>query len=219
MLLLFVTPQPAPANPGYINTALAVGDLWAPLNARGPADAIFWTEDELYKWIDEAVQRFARKHGSFVVYDSTVTAATGTANYPLPASHVRTYQADLAGKILRARNVQEMQALDSRWTTATPAEPKAFLEDTQGLTQITLAPPPSVAFNAAAVGLTMAQLPATVSKATAILAAPPVLREYFTFYALAEARLKESNASMDEVGKWLLSVVDLIDQAAAVLWD
>lgn len=219
MLLLFVTPQPAPANPGYINTALAVGDLWAPLNARGPFDAIFWSEDELYQWIDEAVQRFARKHGSFVVYDTSLSTVTGDADYNLPASHIRTYQADLGGKILRARNVQEMQALDSHWTTAAAAEPKGFLEDTKGLTEITIAPPPSVTFNAMAIGLTMAQLPATISKAAAILAAPPVLRDYFTFYALAEARLKESNASMDEVGKWLLSIVDMIDQAAAAIWD
>lgn len=219
MLLLFVAPQAAPANPGYINTALAVGDLWAPLNARGPFDAIFWTEAELYQWIDEAVQRFARKHGAFVVHDTSLLSATGTADYALPASHIRTYQADLAAKVLRARNVQEALALDSRWRVAAADEPKAFLLDTAGLNQLTLQPAPSLAFNALAIGLTMAQLPATVSVSSAILAAPPVLRDYFTFYALAEARLKESNASMDEVGKWLLSIVDLIDQAAAAVWD
>ena len=219
MLLLFVAPQPAPANPGFINTALAVGDLWAPLNARGPADAIFWTEAELYQWIDEGVQRFARKHGSFVVYDTSVSTTTGAANYALPTSHIRTYQADLANKILRARNVQEAQALDAGWVDAAADEPKAFLLDTAGLKQLTLQPPPSGLFNALTIGLTMAQLPATVSAAAAILAAPPVLRDYFTFYALAEARRKQSNASMDEVAKWLLSIVDMIDQVAAAVWD
>ena len=219
MLLLFIAPQPAPANPGYINAALAVGDLWAPLNARGPSDAIFWTESELYNWIDEAVQRFARKHGSFVVYDTSLTSVAGDADYALPASHIRTYQADLNNNILRARNAQEAQALDSGWTTAADDEPRAFLLDTAGLNQLTLQPPPSVTFGALSIGLVMAQLPATVTAATAILAAPPVLRDYFTFYALAEARRKESNASMDEVSKWLLSIVDLIDQAAAAVWD
>lgn len=218
MLLLFVAPQPAPASPGFINASLVVGDLWAPLNARGPADAVFWTEDELYNWIDEGVKRFARKHAAFVVYDQSLDAATDQAAYTLPAAHILTFQADLNGKTLRARNVQEMEALDSRWTTAAAAEPRAFLLDTRGLLELTLAPPPDVTFNGQDIGLVMAELPAAITRTTAILAAPPALREYFTFYALGEARAKESNASMDETAAWYRSLVDLIDQVAEHLW-
>lgn len=218
MLLLFIATQAAPATAGFVNTALVVGDLWPPLNATGPADAIFWTEAELYQWIDEAVKRFARKHLAFVVYDTSLATATGTADYNLPASHIATYQADVAGKVLRARNVAEMEALNSQWPAAAAAEPKAFLEDTKGLIRLTLAPPPDLAHNALTIGLTMAQLPAAIAQATAILAAPSCLREYFTFYALAEARAKESNASMDEVAQWFRGIVDLIDQAAAGIW-
>jgi len=207
-----------PASPGFINAALVVGDLWAPLNARGPADAVFWTEDELYVWIDEAVKRFARKHAAFVVYDQSITAATGTADYNLPAAHVLTFQADLGGRYLRARNVQEMDALDATWPTAAAGKPKAFLEDLQGLTKIALYPAPTVTYNGVAVGLTMAELPAAIEKSTAILAAPPILREYFTFFALGEARAKETNASMDETAAWFRSIVDQIDQVAEHLW-
>jgi hypothetical protein len=218
VLLLFIVPQPAPASPGFINTALVVGDLWPPLNARGPADAVFWTEAELYAWIDEAVKRFARKHAAFVVYDQTILAVTGTADYNLPAAHVLTFQADLDGRYLRARNVQEMDALDATWPTAAAGKPKAFLEDTKGLTQLALYPPPTVAYNGKAVGLVMAELPAAISAAAAILAAPPILREYFTFFALGEARAKETNASMDETAEWFRGLVDMIDQVAEHLW-
>ncbi len=218
MLLLFIVPQPAPAQPGFVNAAQVVGDLWAPLNARGPADAVFWTEAELYEWIDEAVKRFARKHAAFVVYDQTVIAATNTADYNLPAAHVLTFQADLNGRYLRSRNVQEMDALDSTWPTAAADTPRAFLEDTKGLTRISLYPPPAIAYNGQAVGLVMAELPAAITAAAAILAAPPVLREYFTFYALAEARAKESNASMDEIAAWYRGLVDMIDGVAEHLW-
>ena len=120
--------------------------------------------------------------------------------------------------MLRARNVQEIEALDSAWPTATPAQPKAFLLDIEGLLKLTLYPAPSVTYNALPIGLVMAEQPAAVTKIAAILAAPPILREYFTFSALAEARAKESNASMDETAQWFRGIVDLIDQVAEHLW-
>lgn len=218
MLLLFVAPQPAIAAAGYINTAQVLGDMWPPLNARSAADAIFWTEEELYTWIDEATQRLARVVGPFVDYDRSLTTAANTADYPLPASHIRTIQADVNGKVLRARNIQEMEALDSAWPAAAAAEPKAFLLDTKGLVQLTLTPAPSVPFQSLAIGLAMVKLPGTISQSNAILAAPPVLQDYFTFSALAGARSKESNASMDEVADWLRSITGLIEQAAAAIW-
>lgn len=218
MLLLFVAPQPAIPQAGYINMAQVVSDMWPPLNARSEADAIFWTQAELFTWIDEAMQRLARKVGVFVDYDETLTTTVNTAAYPLPASHIRTIQADVNGKVLRARNVQELEALDSAWPTATSAEPKAFVLDTRGLLELQLYPAPSVPFQSLPIGLSMIKLPASITLANAILSAPPVLQDYFTFSALAGARGKESNASMDEVAAWLRSINDLVVQAAEAIW-
>jgi hypothetical protein len=218
MLLLFVAPQPAIAQAGYINLAEAVSDMWAPLNARSAADAIFWKEADLYISIDEALERLASRAGVFVEYDQSLTTALSTGDYNLPASHIRTIQADLNGKVLRARNVPELEALDSQWPTATAAEPKAFMLDTKGLQRLTLYPAPSAPFASLAIGLTMIKLPTTVSIANAILSAPPALQEYFTYSAIADARSKESPASMDEVTDWLRGVTDLILQAAEGLW-
>lgn len=218
MLLLFVAPQPAIAQAGYINMAQVVSDMWAPLNARSEADAIFWTQAELFTWIDEAMQLLARKVGAFIDYDQSLTTAANTGDYPLPASHIRTVQADVNGTVLRARNVQELEALDSAWPAAASDQPEAFVLDTQGLVRLTLYPSPSVAFESLPIGLAMIKLPATISLANAILSAPPVLQDYFTFAALAGARSKESNASMDEVAAWLRSITDLVVQAAEGIW-
>ena len=141
-------PQPETAKHGFSKADLVVGDGGAPLNASGAGDAIFWTEAELYEWIDEAVKRFARKHAAFVVYDTSLAAATGTGDYTLPADHILTFQADLNGAMLRARNVQEIEALDSAWPTAKPEQPKAFLLDIEGLLKFTVYPAPSYTSNA-----------------------------------------------------------------------
>src|SRR5207249_3191346 len=109
--------------------ALIVSDLWPPLNATSEADAVYWTEAELYEWIDEAVKRLAQR-GYFVVYDTSLTTATGTKNYTLPTGHVGTIQADIAGRLLRARNVQELEAFDSAWPAAATSTPLAFVLDT-----------------------------------------------------------------------------------------
>ena len=68
------------------------------------------------------------------------------------------------------------------------------------------------------VGLTMATTPGDVTKTTGILIAPPILQDYFKFYALGEARTAETNASMDEVGAWFRQLVDQIDAIAEHLW-
>lgn len=218
MLLLFVSTQAAPATLGYINMALVVGDLWPPLNANGPGDAVFWTENELYEWIDEGVQRLARKLGAFVVYDATLQTFAGLANYTLPTSHISTIQADVNGDTLRARNVQELEALDALWTSAAASTPKSFVEDTQGLERLTLYPKPNVANESLPIGLLMQKVPATVNKANALLSAPPCLQDYFTLYTLGEARAKETNASMDETAEWFKGLVQNYEQAIASLW-
>lgn len=218
MLLLFVSTQAAPATAGFINMSLVVGGLWPPLNANGPTDAIFWTEEELYAWIDEATKRLARRLGAFVVYDTSLSTIASTPDYNLPASHISTIQADLHGKVLRARNVQELEALDSNWPAATPAEPKSFVEDTHGLDRLTLYPEPDALNESLPIGLLIQKMPSEVTKANGILSVPDCLQDYFAFFALGEARSKESNASMDETAEWFKNLTQTYEQAITELW-
>lgn len=214
-MLIPLFPQGAQTQVGNVNLSTAIGALWPSLNAAGPGDAIFWTEAQLYQWMDEAAKRLARKSGGFVRRYTGLSAASSTANYALPSDHVVTLQADLAGTVLKARNVQEMEALDAAWTTTT-GTPKAFLEDTQGVGQLTLAPIPVAT---GTIGLFERYTPATVTVSNAILEVPSCLQEYFTFYALAEARgTKETNASMPEVSQWLRGLCGQMEQVVASYW-
>lgn len=210
LLLLFHTPAAAP-SPSYINAAQVISDLWPALNAIGASDAVFWTEDELYTWFNEAGRRLSGRVGIFVVRDSSITLATDTAEYDLPDAHQATIQADVAGQFLRARTVKELEALDANWPAATGI-PKSFLLDVEGVKEVTIYPAPDADFDGDALNLIMRSLPAEVSSSAGFLTAPVVLEDYFAFSILAEARRKESHAAMPEIAQWLDGICGLYEQ-------
>lgn len=217
MLLLLFINQPAPPAASYVNLAVMAKDLWPPLNAVSEADAIFWSEAELYQWINDAVNRLADNAPLFVVYDQSLAAATGVGAYAQPSKFIATLQADLAGTVLRARNVQQLEALDDNWPTSA-GTPEAFALDSQGERQLRLYKTPSAPSNGLLVGQVMQTLPATVNASNAILAAPTCLREYLSFSALAEARAKETRAQMPEISAWLRGLVGMMDKAIVGYW-
>ena len=218
MLLLLFSNQPAPASAEYINLAQLVTDLWPPLNASGPADAVFWTEAELYQWLDDALDNLSLGHPVFVVYDKSLAAVNGQAIYTQPTTpeFIATLQADLAGKVLRARNVQQLEALDDNWLTSA-GSPEAFVLDTQGLTQLRLYKIPGASDDGHAIGQVMQIDPAEIVGG-ALLGAPRCLQEYLTFYALGEARAKETRAQMPETAAWFRGLVGMMDKAIAGYW-
>lgn len=212
MLLLIFTNQPAPPSPGYVNAGVVIGDLWPPLNAAGAADAVFWTEEQMYEWFNEAGKRLAGSGGVFVVRDTSLTSALATASYDLPDAHQGTLQADLAGNVLKPATVQELEALDSAWPT-TAGVPDAFLEDAEGVKTITLYAQPNAGNAGRTIGLVMRANPDDVSVSDGFLAAPPFLAEFFTFSILAEARAAETRAQMPEISAWLKAQAGMMVQA------
>lgn len=219
MLLLLFSPQPAPPSPEAINFALVMGDVYPQLNAVGPADLIYWTPNELYLWFDEAGQRLARMAGVFVIRDTSITAIASQGIYSLPGGHIATIQADLAGTVLRPRTIAELEALDADWVaTVGPPSPSAYTQDTRGLSQIDLYPDPGLADNGATLGLVIHTTPATISQANIFLAAPIVIQDYFRFYALGEARAKESKGAMPEVAQWMNQLTGWMEQMIQGYW-
>ncbi len=212
MLLLIFTNQPAPAIAGFVNASTVINDIWPPLNARSEADAVFWTAAQMYEWFSEAAKRLASECGIFVVRDTSITVATGTATYNLPPEHEKTIQCDLAGAVLYPRSVQEIEALDSGWPATTGAV-EAFLHDVEGVEKITLYRKPLVGDNGKAIGLVMRVIPDDVTPVLALLEASPFLSEYFTFSLLAEARSIETRAQMPEIAKWLRGLADMMRDA------
>ncbi len=219
MLLLFIltqgsySPSASPVNLGTV-----LGELWPALNATGANDAVWWTEADLLTWMDEAAKRFARKTGAFVKRDTSIDTTINVAAYSLPSDHLATVQADLGGRMLAARNVQELEARDSAWP-ATTGKPEAFLEDTQGLQEITLYKKPTADYANLPLGLVERFIPPTIAADSAFIVAPQVLREYFFLHALAEARgVPETNASMPEIEQWARGLAGMIEQAASQYW-
>jgi hypothetical protein len=217
MLTLIFAPQPPPAQPEFVNMALVLQDLYPALNAAGPSDLIFWTQAELYEFIDEAAQRLARTCGVFVERDTSITTETNTGTYALPADQVATVQCDLGGFVLRPRTVRELEALDALWP-ATVGEPAAFVQDLMGLGEIVLYPAPDSDYAELAVGLVLRVAPATITLTNAMLGAPTCVREYFTFRALAAARGKQSKAEMPDVAAWMGKLADTLEGVMTEYW-
>lgn len=213
-MLLFL-PQPSPAQPGFANLELAIGELWPALNASGPADALWWTPAELYEWMDEGAKRLARMTGAFVERNTSLNSSATIPTYALPAAHITTLQADLANVTLKARSTQDLEAEDSAWASRT-GDPKAFTLDVSGFNRLRLYPAPADGPND--IGLFMSRIPEEITAAQSALAAPPIIRDYFTLYALREARRKESPGSMEEIVPFLDSVLETIESAVGQLW-
>jgi hypothetical protein len=212
VLLLLVTPQPAPPVPGHVIITVALGEVWPFLNARGSGDAIFWTPAEVSAWGQMAVDRLTVGPKAFVVYDTSLAAAEGTAAYAQPTTWRFTLQANLAGKTLRPRTAREIEALDRTFRT-TRGTPQAFVLDSRGLLEIQLYPIPDGGSDSAAINQFMAVRPMEGT-----IEMPAILTDYFTFFAIAEARAKEGAAQMPEVAAWLRAELAGMESVIGDYW-
>ena len=217
MLLLFFSGSLGPApSAGYVNASVLVQNIWPPLNAVSAADAVFWSEAEIFEWFNEAGRKLAGSGGAFVQRDTSLSSSSGIATYVLPAAHQATIQADLAGLVLRPRNVQELEALDEAWPITSGAPVAFLLDDAGGVTAITLSPLPDTLTGTKTIGLVMRAAPSSVTAAMGFLVAPQAFSEYFTFYILGEARAKETRAQMPEISAWFRQLCGQLEQAINV---
>lgn len=217
ILLLIAPQQPAPI-PGNYNLAQVLQQVYPELNASGQNDLIFWTIDELYEWMDEAAQNLARKCGVFVIRDQSLVSVVNQASYPIPPQQVSTIQVDLGGMVLRPTTIHELEALDALWTSAAPGVPKKFTQDTAGLNQITLYPPPAGPSQGLILGLVMFVFPNQITATNPFVGIPGVLQEYFTFSVLGEARAKETKAAMPEMAQWFRGLVATMENTVTGYW-
>ena len=154
-----------------------------------------------------AAKRLASKAGVFVEYDASATTTIGQAVYATPTGHIDTIKATLA-KNLRSITVAELNSLDSAWQV-TPGVPLYFSMDANAPNRITLYPVANAVTTLASI---FQKFPATISVASHMLAMPRTVRGYFAFYVLAEARRKESDASMPEMADHFDSRVKMFEQ-------
>src|SRR6185295_15842823 len=177
-------------------------------------DLIFWTFSELYEWSDEAAKRLARNTGGFVDRDATTTLSDSVPVYAMPARHVSTIHVSAGSTALKESTVDELEALDNDWPSTAADNPKRFLQDGD---ELRVYPQPNGA-TAGNLGHVFHRFPVTITSDASIAKVPVALRDYFTFYALAEARGKESKGAMPEVAQYARGMVELLEQVAREFW-
>jgi hypothetical protein len=216
MIFFFFSPAGA-APPAGIDLRDCLEAIYPTLNAQGPGDLVWWTDSELYAWMDEAAKRLSRSTGCFLTRDDTTVVVAGTGSYSLPARHVSTVHASLEGRMLDRVSVQELEALDSAWPNAqaplSQPFPLRYSLDAEGLNSIALYPKPNTG-GGGALAIVMHRSPTTIAPGSSLVALTAPLREYFTFFALGEARSKESKGAMYEVGAWYRKLAGLIEEIA-----
>lgn len=172
-----------------------IGELWPYLNAAAEADAIWFTEAELYRHADDAARRLAAETQILTERDATTSTVAGTASYAYPSSHVRTTHMSAGGFSMIPATVQEVEALDDAWQT-TQAPPERYLHNL-GTEQFTLFPVPDAVETVAIVG-SMAPV-STLSSGSPTVNCHDCMREWFLLEILAAARGREGHGAMPDM--------------------
>jgi hypothetical protein len=211
MILLFSRSAAAPA--AGIDVRNCFAGIYPVLHAQGAADMVWWTDAELFGYIDDAAKRLARETASFVERDTSITLVEGGDVYDLPARHVSTLHVAANNRIMNASTAQEIEALDSQYldTQASSADPlpKRYLHDLDPLGKIRTYPRAGVGVTGQ-LQITMHRFPPTVSATAPILPLPRPLQEYFCYEAISRAHSKESKGSMPEVAGWYGELANML---------
>lgn len=209
---------PLPQGPALtgINLRDVLSDLYPLLNAAAAGDLIHWTDSDLYEWLDEAAKRLARTYGVFVERDASMAIALGTPEYSVPAGHISIIHASAGTLALYAVTVQELEALDASWPTAA-GPTNCFLADANGLGHVRVYPAPDATITGA-LALIRHRFPVAITSVNNTLSAPLALRDYFLWYALSEARRRQSDAMMPEVAEHFAGRVALMEKVIEQYW-
>jgi hypothetical protein len=216
-LLFFFGSGTAPLG---VNMATVLPEFLPGLQAGDFSQLYFWTQEELYQWVDDAAKRLARETGCFVERDAATPLVVGTATYNLPARHLSAIHVTAGGRALSETTVNELEAGDDAWPTRAAGSadplPDRFLT-ALGLDAVTLYPIPDTGASGA-IGVVFHRFPTTVTSSAAVIRMPAGLREYAAFWLMAEARGKEGKAAMPEVSAWFRRLTGLYESVAREYW-
>ncbi|MGH2360056.1 MAG: hypothetical protein ACRDGM_05880 [bacterium] len=204
-----------------MNLTQVVTALIPALNSDSLANLVWWSETELYQWLDEGAQAICRATGLLAETDSSITVVPGTAIYNLPARHLSSIatfaQAAPNNIALRESSLAELEALSSTW----PTDEGNFLERVAhqpGAEQATFYPLLFTGRPNEVVEAICYRYPSTISSGSPTVNLPEPLRDYFFFRALGEARGKEGEARMQEVAKSMRHMADTMAKVAVEYW-
>jgi len=195
-------------------TAQNLTDQLLPLlGASTTADLVFWTEAELLQWINEGLKKLGRTVAIFVER-RTASVSGGDPTYTLDARHVASLHVSLGNALLRPANVRELEGLSATWLTDS-GTPERYLQDHgAGMDEIRLYKSPTAGGTLAIVER---EAPSDIV-ITADLPLPDPVSDFLLFFALAEARRKESDGAMPEVAAVCDQVLALYEGTLLEYW-
>ena len=195
-----------------LDTATVITEALPALNAASTSDLYFWTTDELYQWMDDAVKHLAHTAQVFVYTPSTFGASPTIA---LQAGYVAAIRVYWNGAPLRESTVTELEALDDNWT-ATAGTPARWTQGI-GLGSIRLYPAPTVAGTCL---LILQSAPSDLSAGASTVATevPAPFAGFLLQALIGKAREKVSDAQMPEIAAHCRERVALYEQVFANYW-
>lgn len=210
MLSLLLRPSPSAAV--LLDLTPTLYEVLPALHATSFSSLDFWTEAQLWQYVQEAAQRIAQDAPLFVEREAIAALAPPTAEYALPARTVATLHASLDDEALTLLSVSDAEALSQTW----PADvgPAAYWLPDVVDGQLRLYPIPSAGGTLWGV---LAHYPALSPSSTQIRAPRP-LRWYFALEVLAAARGHESPAAMPEVSQWAERAAHLFRNLIREYW-
>jgi len=189
------------------------------LHGHVAADLVFWSQEELLRWLDDRVKHLAKK-GAFVVRN-TVTIVNGTATYDLPARTLSVIHVAHASKPIKASSTTELESRTPAFATATGDAPERWYTDRIGAGKIGFQPVPNAVAVAAAstAEVITHEYPAPADGVeTVSIPVPLVVLDMFAVEVIAEAYRREGDSQCPEIAQHLDKLAGLYQSAVEQLW-
>lgn len=176
-----------------VSPATVISDALPALNSASTADLVFWTEAELYQFVDEAVRRAARESLAFAAV-AILPVTGGSTGAAMPTGSSTAIWASWNGVSLRSASVGELEARDDSWDTATGTPSHWTVELGTGVIRLYPIPPTDGVLLALVQGC-----PPAVALGGAALPAVHPFFGYLVQEVIGAARGKVSDATMPEI--------------------
>lgn len=200
--------------PGNLDTNQVIDGILPDLHAINRADlAPWWSEAELYQFLDEALKRLSRVACVFVGRQGALPlTVAGQFNYALPPQHVATLHISYATTPLRPGNQLELEMRDPDFQTA-PGTPDHWYEDLLGMEAFGVTPVPDTSDVPMPVIYEGWPTEIDAGGKQSFVAAPPPLKGYLGMCILAEAYGNEGEMEAPDIAKHCRGRMDLYEQA------
>ena len=196
---------------GEIDTSQVLDNLLPDLHADSYANLTYWTESELYRFLDQGAKQLANAAMMFVERDASQSTQPGVSGYPLPARYVATVHVSYGDRPLRPATIIEMEARDPAFLS-TEGAPDHWFQDDLALGIIGLAPVPD---QAAALPMLSSVTPPDLDLGSTLLQAPAPVAIYLGYFVLAKCYGLEGESEQSDLAQHCAAKVQLLEQVFA----